>query len=160
METPTLSESTTTRSLRIVPPVYLLAAVIVMLLLHRFVPVRQLIGWPWRWIGVAVIVGGLAFGFSAVALFRRHRTTLRPGQASTALVDAGPFRVTRNPMYVGMTIALMGVALLLGSLTPWAVVPLFGIVIDRNVIPLEERMLVGVFGDEYARYQARVRRWI
>jgi protein-S-isoprenylcysteine O-methyltransferase Ste14 len=160
MESPTLSQSTATRPLRVIPPVYLLAAVILMVLLHRFAPVRQLIQWPWRWVGVAVIVGGLMFGFSAVALFRRHRTTLRPGQASTMLVDRGPFRVTRNPMYLGMTIALVGVALLLGSATPWAVVPLFAWVINRNVIPLEERMLLGAFGDDYARYQARVRRWI
>ncbi|HSV12639.1 MAG TPA: isoprenylcysteine carboxylmethyltransferase family protein [Tepidisphaeraceae bacterium] len=159
MESPTLSQPTA-RPIRVVPPVYLLAAVILMLLLHRFAPVRQLIQWPWRWIGVAVIVGGLAFGFSAVALFRRHRTPLRPGQASSSLVDSGPFRVTRNPIYVGMTIALAGVAVLLGSLTPWAVVPLFVLVINRNVIPLEERMLLGAFGEEYTRYQARVRRWI
>jgi protein-S-isoprenylcysteine O-methyltransferase Ste14 len=160
MESPIRSEATANRGPRVIPPVYLLAAVVAMLALHRLAPVRQLIQWPWRWVGLAVSAGGVLFGFSAVALFRRHRTTLRPGQRSTQLVDGGPFRVTRNPMYVGMTIALVGVALMLGTATPWVVVPLFVWLINRNVIPLEERMLLGAFGDEYARYQARVRRWI
>jgi protein-S-isoprenylcysteine O-methyltransferase Ste14 len=154
------TEMDVARGPRVVPPVYLLAAVALMLLLHHLVPVRQLIAWPWRWAGLAILIAGLLFGFSAVALFRRHHTTLRPGHRSTQLVDRGPFRFTRNPMYVGMTIALIGVAILLGSLTPWAAVPLFVWVINRNVIPLEERMLLSAFGEEYAQYQSRVRRWV
>jgi protein-S-isoprenylcysteine O-methyltransferase Ste14 len=115
---------------------------------------------PWRWLGLAPLIGGLLLGAWAVRLFRKHETTIRPGQVSNRLMTNGPYRFTRNPIYVGMVLVLVGVALLLASLTPWLVVPVFICVIAINVIPVEEAMLAERFAQEYHDYCARVRRWI
>ena len=73
---------------------------------------------------------------------------------------SGPYRFTRNPMYLGMTTALTGVAILLGTLTPFLLIPLFAAWIDFRFISREETMLVGTFGEEYERFRREVRRWI
>ena len=72
----------------------------------------------------------------------------------------GPFRFTRNPIYLGMVLLLSGAAVGLGSLSPWFVIPPFILAIAFDVIPAEEAMLTETFGDAYRAYQSRVRRWI
>ena len=150
----------TARRPKVLPPVYLLATVIAMLVVHRWLPVRQLITGHWRWTGLAPALIGLATGGSAARLFVRRKTTIRPGQVSTALMTDGPFRFTRNPIYVGMVLMLSGVAVGLGSLSPWFGVPLFILAIATDVIPAEEAMLEETFGEEYRAYRLRVRRWV
>jgi protein-S-isoprenylcysteine O-methyltransferase Ste14 len=142
------------------PPVYLLMAVAAMVALHYLFPYRQLWDGPWRWLGIAPMVAGVGTAVWVMRIFSRHRTTIKPGDVSTHLVTDGPFRVSRNPIYVGMVSLLLGVAILLGSLTPWLVVPVFVALVAVNVIPVEEAILAETFGDEYARYRAKVRRWI
>ncbi len=107
-----------------------------------------------------MILASVVFAFPAVRLIRKHDTTIRPGEISSALVLEGPYRITRNPMYVGMTFALIGLAILLGSLSPWLVIPLFVVAIDRNIVPVEEALLGQAFGERYAEYCRRVRRWL
>jgi protein-S-isoprenylcysteine O-methyltransferase Ste14 len=88
------------------------------------------------------------------------RTDPRPHTADQALVTRGPFRVTRNPIYLGLLIVAAGVALTSGSAWAWlAVAALFG-VLDRLVIAKEEAYLLTRFGKAYADYMARVRRWM
>ena len=145
---------------RIMPPVYLLAAVAAMVALHFFFPGKQILDAPWRWLGAVPIVAGLALVVWVAALFRRRKTTIKPGDVSSALVTDGPFRISRNPIYLGMTSILVGTAIALGSLMPWMVVPVFVALVGYNVIPVEEAMLADVFGQSYADYRAKVRRWI
>ena len=145
---------------RIMPPVYLLLAILAMVALHYTLPGRQLIDGPWRWAGVAPIAAGLGLVVWVARLFKRHDTTIKPGSVSTSLLTGGPFRISRNPIYLGMTLVLIGTAISLGSVTPWLVVPVFVAVIGWNVIPVEEAMLAESFGDEYAQYRTRIRRWI
>jgi protein-S-isoprenylcysteine O-methyltransferase Ste14 len=144
---------------RVMPPVYLAAAIVAMIALRLLFPGGEL---PvvWRWFGLAPLIGGLALGGWAARLFKKHETTIRPGQISSSLMSYGPYRLTRNPIYVGMVLVLAGVALLLGSFTPWFVLPVFFWLIARNVIPVEEMMLAERFGQEYLEYRAKVRRWI
>jgi protein-S-isoprenylcysteine O-methyltransferase Ste14 len=142
------------------PPVYLLLGILAMIALHFLWPVRQVLEGPWRWAGVVPIALALGLGISAIRLFSRRKTTIKPGEVSTSLVTDGPFRFSRNPIYVGMTLILIGTALALGSVTPWLAVPVFVAVISWNIIPVEEGMLQEAFGDEYSQYRATVRRWI
>jgi protein-S-isoprenylcysteine O-methyltransferase Ste14 len=142
------------------PPVYFFAALALMVTLHRVVPVWQVVPATWRRAGWLPILAGLIMACWAAGLFRLRKTTLRPGVASSRLVTDGPFRFTRNPMYLGMALALAGVAGHLGSLSPWLVLPAFVGAIDRFVVPVEEAMLRESFGEEYGRYLANVRRWI
>jgi protein-S-isoprenylcysteine O-methyltransferase Ste14 len=142
------------------PPAYLLAALLMMMALHSLLPVRQLLTWPWRWLGLLPMMVGLMWGGWSVRIFARRKTTLKPGAVSTSLVTDGPFRLSRNPIYLGMVLVLAGAAVLLGSLSPWAVILPFVWLIGRNIIPVEEAILSEAFGEPYRQYRQRVRRWI
>jgi protein-S-isoprenylcysteine O-methyltransferase Ste14 len=142
------------------PPVYLVAALVAMTVLHQFLPVMRLVWMPWRWLGLIPLLAGIGLVVWVSRLFHKHHTTIKPGQTSTRLVTDGPFRFSRNPIYVGMVLVLAGAAILFGSLSPWFMLPIFIGTIGHNVIPVEESMLTEAFGSEYQQYQARVRRWI
>jgi protein-S-isoprenylcysteine O-methyltransferase Ste14 len=92
--------------------------------------------------------------------FRRRGTPLKPFTPSTALVVDGPYRFTRNPMYLGLATTLVGVALALEALTPFIVVPVFVAIITMQFIVPEEAMLTDRFGDDYGDFRRRVRRWL
>jgi len=144
----------------IYPPTFFLVAVTLMVCLHFLAPARQVILPPYRWLGVVPIAGGVAMVLWVAGIFRRAGTTIKPFQESTELITGGPYRVTRNPIYLGMVCALVGVAVVAGSLTPFLVVPLFAWLIDRRFIRAEEAMLEQTFGARFAAYKARVRRWL
>ncbi len=115
---------------------------------------------PWTWAGLAPVAGGGALALAALGLFRRRGTTHHPFERPSALVTTGPYRFTRNPMYVGVTSVLAGVAVLSGSL--WLLIPpvAFVLWIDRVQIPFEETLLLRQFGPDYEAYRSRVRRWV
>ena len=102
----------------------------------------------------------LALFVGALTAFRRARTTLRPDRPAKAFVEVGPYRWTRNPMYVSLVCLYLAAALWLN--TWWAVVLLVPVilVIDRAVIAREERYLGSAFPTEYTAYRSRVRRWL
>lgn len=145
---------------RPVPPLYFLAAVLVMVAFHARLPLARVVPAPYNALGIVLMVGGVGFGIWGAVLFLRRRTTVRPFVQSTRLVTDGPYRISRNPMYTGLTAALAGVALLLGTLSPWLVVPVFVWLIQNFVIKVEEAMLADTFGPEYDAYRSRVRRWL
>jgi len=103
---------------------------------------------------------GLGIVFWARSLFTKVGTTVKPFQESSELVVKGPFNVTRNPMYLSMVVFLLGLGILLGSFTPFLVIPIFIWIITQRFIRVEERMLEQRFGASYLAYRARVRRWI
>ncbi len=144
-------------------PPLLVAAVVAALMtsMARLAPLPWL-AWPGSIIvALALVLLGVALALAGVFTFERHRTTVnpfKPGAAST-LVDTGVYRRTRNPMYVGVTLMLLGYAAYLGHLLALGLVALFPIYIQRFQIRPEERALDGIFGDAYAAYKARVPRW-
>jgi hypothetical protein len=93
-------------------------------------------------------------------IFRKPRTTTVPGKASSVLVTWGPYRFTRNPMYVSLLLAYLGEAGILRQIWPVALLPLVLAYLNWIVIPVEEAKLSQVFGEAYETYRARVRRWI
>ncbi|HVO51202.1 MAG TPA: isoprenylcysteine carboxylmethyltransferase family protein [Thermoanaerobaculia bacterium] len=110
--------------------------------------------------GSALALLGLAFGGSAFFMFLRARTTPHPNHPVSALVTWGPYRVSRNPMYVGLSSFTAGLALIAN--TPWllAALPFVWIALRRLVIDREEAYLERRFGEEYLEFKARTRRWI
>jgi protein-S-isoprenylcysteine O-methyltransferase Ste14 len=106
------------------------------------------------------MAAGLVLNMWGSRLFDRTGTTIKPFETSSALVLHGPYRVSRNPMYLGMVVFLFGVWVLAGSITPFLVVVGFAYFIDRRFIRPEEAMLEQAFGSQYASYRARVRRWV
>ena len=113
-----------------------------------------------RPVGAGLIVAGAVLLGTFVQAFGRARTPIDPYTPSEAIVTDGPYRLTRNPAYVGMTLTYAGIALVANA--PWALVPLpvAIAVIDRGVIAREERYLERNFGARYTNYKRRVRRWI
>ena len=108
-----------------------------------------------------VFVGvGIAVAFSAVGIFRKTKTTTVPHETPSTLVISGPYRFTRNPMYVGLTLIYLGVAGTRNEIWPVIVLPLLLAYINFLVIPVEEQNLHGVFGVEYQKYSERVGRWL
>jgi protein-S-isoprenylcysteine O-methyltransferase Ste14 len=110
--------------------------------------------------GAVLFAVGAVFATWSLLLFRKARTTTVPGRASAALVTQGPYRLSRNPMYVSLTLAYLGEAGILRQVWPLAVLPLTVAYVNWIVIPVEEGRLKEVFGAEYEQYRARVRRWI
>jgi len=108
---------------------------------------------------VVFTVGAVIAGWGLVT-FRRAGTTTVPGKASSRLVTWGPYRLSRNPMYVGLALAYLGEAFLLRQLWPAALLPLVLAYVNWVVIPVEQAKLTEVFGAEYAGYQRHVRRWL
>ena len=115
-----------------------------------------------RTIAATLAALGVGIALSGVLSFRRARTTVNPlkPESSSALVTSGIYRLTRNPMYLGMAVVLLGWAAWLGS--PWMLlgVATFAAYITRFQIVPEERALMRLFGAAFATYRARVRRWI
>ena len=111
--------------------------------------------------GVVMIVTGIAVGLASVYSFRKASTTILPaGRPTTAIVGSGPYRFTRNPMYVAMACAYIGISLVLNNLWALVLLPVVVIVVDTFVIRREERYLTAKFGEPYREYCARVRRWL
>lgn len=111
-------------------------------------------------IGAASMVAGVGLLGSFLSAFRRAQTPIDPYTPSEAIVTDGPYRLTRNPGYLGMALTYAGIAIVSNRL--WALVPLpvAMAIIDRGVIAREERYLERKFGQPYLDYKRRVRRWI
>lgn len=116
-----------------------------------------------KWMLIAVLgLAGIGFDFAGLYAFRRRRTTVNPlhPEKASALVCDGVYRITRNPMYVGMACFLAVWALYLDAPLAWLGVALFVLFITRFQILPEERTLARLFGAVYDAYRTRVRRWL
>ena len=145
---------------RLMPPVYLFAALASMVLLQFFFPVYQLVPYPWNASGIIPLALGVILNIVADRAFKKTGTTVKPFEISTTLVTSGAFRFSRNPMYLGMVLILTGAAILLGALSPFIIIPVFAITMDRIFIVTEEMMLDERFGNQWKQYRAEVRRWL
>ncbi len=131
-----------------------------MAVLNRWLPGPWALDERFRWLGVLPLLAAFTLALWSLGLFLTWRTTFLPYRQPTALLTAGPYRMTRNPLYLSMALTLVAFALAVGTLTCWLVIPLFILCIDRLVIPWEEQALEAHFGDYYSQYRRRVRRWL
>lgn len=145
------------------PPIIYIAAAALALLLHHFVPLPWTGGflrYPIAAIGLCFICAAIALEIVTALTFRRHRTTILPHRAATALITDGPFAKSRNPIYTGNTMLLLGAGLLTGI--AWLVIaaPLAALTVQKLAIEREERHLAARFGAEWQAYAARTPRWL
>lgn len=112
-------------------------------------------------LGIALVVLGVALAFWAFGLFRREDTEIQPtSETNRKLVVSGPYRLTRNPMYLGLVLVSLGIAFWVGSL-PYFAVPILVFITTNFVhIPFEEAKMRRQFGADYDNYTRAVRRWI
>lgn len=113
-----------------------------------------------RGVALTLIIGGLLLDGMAAGLFRRRGTAVEPWKPSTVLIDEGPYRFSRNPIYVGFAITYVGLAIAMDSWIALLLLLPCLVVVDRFVIRREERYLAAKFGPPYEAYRARVRRWL
>lgn len=142
------------------PPLFFAIPLAVALALEWLLPTALALG-AWRWVLGGILVAlGLALDVTGFLTQRRAGTDPIPFRPSTKIVAHGPYRFTRNPMYVGFALWTLGLAVLLDS--GWGLLAaLAGLVlVDRLVVVREERYLERKFGEEYLAYKRRVRRWL
>jgi protein-S-isoprenylcysteine O-methyltransferase Ste14 len=151
-------------AVRVFPPAVPLLTVLIGIALKRLWPVGLGLEFasPYRyWIG-GLIVGGAVLGLGAwsVMLVRRTGQSENPWKPTTQIVQGGPFRITRNPMYLQMVLVCIGIAVLLDNL--WIVILTAGCAyaLQRFAIAPEERYLERKFGETYLAYKRKVRRWL
>lgn len=161
-----MSETTVqqdTSGVRFPPPLYYLIGLIVGFVIQYFYAIH--IGRPGHHVieyalgGIWILAGLLLMGW-ALFTFRRAGTSPIPHVPTKVLTAAGPYRLTRNPMYLGMTLISVGASLAGNALWPLLSVPVALVLIDRLVIRKEEKYLERKFGQEYLGYKQRVRRWL
>jgi len=142
------------------PPLIYASALAIGLLANRLYPIAfvprglsRVLGWP-------LIVGGPVVGSLGLREMKRADTNVDPREPTTAIVTGGPYRFTRNPLYLSMTLIYAGITALANALPAALLLPFVLHIMRRGVIEREERYLERKFGDEYLDYKARVRRWI
>lgn len=128
--------------------------------LHVLFPVSTVLTPPLPPVGFVPLAAGGVVVVWAHGAFTEARTPIRPLTESTALLTHGLYRYSRNPMYAGAVLMLSGVAMLLGTVGPMFVVPLFVLMLQLRFIRLEEKLLETTFGERYRAYRASVRRWV
>jgi protein-S-isoprenylcysteine O-methyltransferase Ste14 len=148
------------RKKRALPPTYLLGAIVAMALLHVVAPLRHFISFPWSLTGIVALAIGVVLDLVADRDLEKHGTTVKPFEQSSALVTTGAYRICRHPMYLGFALILAGLAILMGTVTPFGVVAVFVALIETKFVRVEEKTMADTFGDAWRAYEARVRRWI
>ena len=128
--------------------------------LRLLLPAATVIPAPWNVLGLIPLALGVIINISADNAFRQAGTTVKPFEESNALLTSGVFRLSRNPMYLGFALILVGVAIMLQAITPCLVVPIFVILLDVVFIRVEEKMIAARFGRDWLEYKEQVRRWI
>jgi protein-S-isoprenylcysteine O-methyltransferase Ste14 len=144
----------------LIPPVHFQICLALMAQQRWLWPVRIIFPFPYNLLGTAPILAGLLIGFWGVWQFRRAGTKIRPYREPDVFVTEGPYRYTRNPMYLGVSLVLLGVWILLGAVSSVVGPPIYVFAADRFYIPFEEQRLREKFGAAFDAYCARTRRWI
>lgn len=128
------------------------------LILDWMIPLNM--GHGWGWLGLLLFCGALAFGKWGIETFKDAGTNVPPNKPATTIVTHGPFKYTRNPMYLGFVVMYVGLSMLADA--PLMLFLTIGLwyVLDDQVIEKEEEYLTAKFGDEYLNYCDKVRRWV
>jgi protein-S-isoprenylcysteine O-methyltransferase Ste14 len=142
------------------PPLLFGVALALGLLLHLIYPVNLLPVLLARVLGTLILIASVWLALSAEAAMKRAGTNVRPDRPTLALVTDGPFRFTRNPLYLAAIGIYVGIALLVDTLWPLVLLIPLLVVLAKGVIGREERYLEAKFGETYRNYKSRVRRWL
>ena len=119
---------------KVLPPTYFFAALVLLVLLHFAFPIYRYATFPITLLGIVPLGLGIALNLIADRVFKKHETTVKPFEPSTSLATEFPFSISRNPMYLGLTLMLLGIALLLGSVSSLVPPLVFPYLMDPSVL--------------------------
>ncbi len=145
---------------KVYPPTSFNLSILLMITLHFAFPFSQIITGFYKFICLPFLIAGIAFNLIADKQFKQNSTTVKPFEESTMFIVDGIFKIGRNPMYLGMVLILLALAIFLGSLSPFLIILIFAFVINEFFIKPEEEMLKYKFAEEWNEYCKKVRRWI
>jgi protein-S-isoprenylcysteine O-methyltransferase Ste14 len=144
----------------VMPTTYLLVALILILLLHFILPLASILTGIWKLIGLVPLLVGIVLNILADQALKRHNTTVKPFKESNELIVDDVYGISRHPMYLGFVLILIGVSLLLGSLSPYVILLCFVVFMEFAFIRKEERMMEDTFKEAWGHYKSKVRKWI
>ncbi|MFN8429898.1 MAG: isoprenylcysteine carboxylmethyltransferase family protein [Spirosomataceae bacterium] len=142
------------------PDGYFLLLLSLSVLFHFVFPILQIIPQPYSYFGIVFLVTGFIVVYISNKILTEQKTSIQPFETPDKLVSNGTFRYSRNPIYLGMTLALLGISVLLGSLTAFLPTSIFWGIMNFKIIPSEEKILEKTFGNSFTAYKSNVRRWI
>jgi protein-S-isoprenylcysteine O-methyltransferase Ste14 len=145
---------------KLLPINLLLICLLSLVVLWWLFPISQFLSAPATFIGLIPLAGGLLITVLGEKQFKDAGTNIKTFNDPDILVKDGVFKYSRNPMYLGLVLVLLGVAVLLGSISSLAVVVAFFAITDRWYIRYEEGAMARRFGEEYEAYKAQTRRWL
>jgi len=146
---------------KIPPPAIVLVMAVFMWLISQASPSLHLDVSAYNWLGFVLVSVGFVTGIAGVATFRKANTTVNPMKPHAAsLVTWGVYAISRNPMYLGGLIMLLGWAIFLFNALAFLALPVYVLYLNRFQIAPEERALTSLFGNSYVAYQMRARRWL
>ena len=139
------------------PPVILLASIVLQIILLFSFPISVDLS---SLLGLILILSGISLVFVSFRFMRKMKTTFIPDGTPEVLISSGPFKFSRNPIYLGMLTVLVGVAFLMSSLSAIIIAFVFGTIINFTWIAHEEKKLHELFSEDWENYSSKVRRWI
>lgn len=145
---------------KILPPTLLIVSIGLMILLHIVIPVLRILQFPFNLFGLVFAFTGVLISILGSNQFARRKTTVMTFDIPDELVTDGLYQYSRNPMYLGFVLLMIGVWILLGSLSPVIVVISYLIILERYYIHFEELVMERKFGVLYLEYKKHVRKWI
>lgn len=145
---------------KIHPPILLLFHLFAVFILNRLFPLSFVFPKVLVWVGYVLVLVGLGLAFNAVSRFMRADTTVDPHGSVNTIVTNGPYRFSRNPIYLGFLCLLIGFPFIFRTYWGLILSPVFIVAINLLVIQHEEAYLEKKFGDVYTSYKSRVRRWL
>lgn len=146
--------------MKIKPPYIAFTLLFLSWLVDYLFPQFRVVSGNYRYIGIFILISGLLVTFYSFYLFKKNKTPILPGKKPTFVVISGPYKFTRNPMYLGVTIGLFGASLYIENLLSLLSPLIFFLVMNFKFVPFEEKLMEQLFGEKYLDYKKKVRRWI
>ncbi|UXP31742.1 isoprenylcysteine carboxylmethyltransferase family protein [Reichenbachiella agarivorans] len=145
---------------KIIPPILFFFCIIIMVATRILFVVKEIIPTPYNYSGILLIALGIMITITVRKRFEKIDTEIHTFKKPRKLVTTGLFKMSRNPIYLGFAISLIGVWILLGTVLPIIGCLIFIIITNFHYIPFEEQLMEKTFGDEFKEYKSKVRRWI
>lgn len=145
---------------KILPPQLFYLTIAIMAMLFFFLPVEYILTYPYNLLGIIFVAIGLLTAIAGKKQFLKLKTNIKTFNEPDMLVSDGLFAYSRNPMYLGFSLAIIGFSVLFGNLSSMVAAVVFIVLTDRWYIRYEEKVMREKFGDEYEDYCQRTRRWI